>query len=153
MNMHLKKTSAEPANSNVRQTANSSTPLNRAFFIRTIRTSQINPFAYGAKCLISMVAYHGKGFALCCVPFDAVLQLMIRCRQYQSLQTLRAVTPKNTNGVILMIYKFILLGKNRLHLSIFANNEQQARNRVNLSNAICYARINPKQYRTLSGNA
>lgn len=153
MNMHLKKTSAEPANSNVRQTANSSTPLNRAFFIRTLRTSQINPFAYGAKCLISMVAYHGKGFALCCVPFDAVLQLMIRCRQYQSLQTLRAVTPKNTNGVTLMIYKFILLGKNRLHLSIFANNEQQARNRVNLSNAICYARINPKQYRTLSGNA
>ncbi|WP_406812357.1 hypothetical protein [Histophilus somni] len=153
MNMHLKKTSAEPQNSNIRQLANSSTPLNRAFFIRTIRTSQINPFAYGAKCLISMVAYHGKGFALCCVPVDAVSELMIRCRQYQSLRTLRAVTPIMTTGVTLMIYKFILLGKNRLHLSIFANNEQQARNRVNLSNAICYARINPKQYRTLSGNA
>ena len=44
---------------------------------------------------------------------------------------------------IKMLYKFILLGKNRLKLSIRANSEQQARKLLTLnSNALLIARIN-----------
>lgn len=46
---------------------------------------------------------------------------------------------------IKMLFKFILLGKRRLKLSIRANSEQQARNLLNLqSNALFIARINDK---------
>lgn len=144
---HLKKTDAEPGNSNNQSLANSSTPFNRAFFIRSTRT----PKEHALSVLLSMVTCSGKGFALCCVPVIAVFQPVIRYRQFKSLETLTAVTLKQFTGVTKMFYKFILLGKNRLHLTILADSEQQARNRLTLTRAICYARINPNHHRTLGG--
>ena len=131
------KTTAEPENSNNKSLANSSTP-NRAFFIRSTRT----PKARLER--LSMVACNRKGSALCCVPVIAVSQPVTRYRQ-----TLRspAVTLENlfTGATAKMLFKFILLGKNRLKLSIRANSEQQARKLLTLnSNALLIARINDR---------
>ncbi|PVX32645.1 Ash family protein [Pasteurella langaaensis DSM 22999] len=86
------KSTAEPGNSNYLHTANSSTPLNRAFFVRSLRTPkesavkfdyifptyEITKSKIGFCKFLSMVACSGKGFALCCVPYVAVFQPVTR---------------------------------------------------------------------------
>lgn len=131
------KSEAERQNSN-RYTANNSTPLTRAFFIRCTRTPKENALSV----LLSMVACSGKGFALCCVPCIAVSDPVARYRPI----TVRseAIAPINFyTELSAMIYKFLLLGKNRLTIRIRANSEAEARQRLQLSNnTLCIARFN-----------
>lgn len=98
----LAKSKAEPGNSNLYK-ANSSTPLNRAFFVRRFHTPQrkteIRLFNQ------SMVTCNGKGFALCCVPCIAVFQPVTRYRP--KAWKLLAITSKNLiQGVTDMLYRF-----------------------------------------------
>ncbi len=142
---HLKKTDASREKLNDLHMANSSTPLNRAFFIRNLRTSKENALSV----LLSMVGRKGQPLAVGCLPYVAVSHPFTLYRQ--TVRSL-AVDMKNLHmGLSQMLYKFILLGKNRLHLTILADSEQQARNRLTLTRAICYARINPNHNRTLGG--
>lgn len=107
--------------------ANISTPFNRAFFIRSLRTSKISP----AMDLFSMVGRKGQSLAVGCFPLLAVfLPLYVLPPVVGKL----AVVFRNTNkGLSRMIYQFI--GISRQHydktkaeqIRILAENETQAR--------------------------
>ena len=98
--------------------ANSSTPLNRAFFVRSLRTpeesavnfdcifsNEINQSKNGSVSFLSMVACSGKGFALCCVPCVAVFEPVTRYRPKAS--KLQAVTSSDLHMELsAMIYLF-----------------------------------------------
>ncbi|TCK01678.1 Ash family protein [Volucribacter psittacicida] len=126
-----KKTIAEPGNSNDKLVANS-TPK-ACFFIRNFRSFKESDMQYCTSVFLSMVAYSGKGFALCCVPQVAVFQPVIRYRP--QVWKLQAVTSLKlfTCGVNAMIYQF--LGVSRQHydptqaeqIRILAESENQAR--------------------------
>ncbi|MDO4431399.1 MAG: host cell division inhibitor Icd-like protein [Lonepinella koalarum] len=122
------KSTAEPANSNNQTLANSSTPLTRAFFVRSTRT----PKERHKKACSSMVACSGKGS-----PF-AVFQSSQFCSPLhvtaQPLQSL-AVAPQNlTLELSAMMYQFIFAAirrtdlTNQIHkIRISATSELEAR--------------------------
>lgn len=123
------KSRAEPRNSNNLSVANS-TP-HACFFVRSFRTPQERPERH------SMVACGGKGFALCCIPLIAVFEPVTRYRP----------NPRKFSGspdlisveIAAMLFKFFT-GK-RPTLSVRANSETEARQKLNLSqNAVCVAR-------------
>ncbi|MDO4430325.1 MAG: host cell division inhibitor Icd-like protein [Lonepinella koalarum] len=122
------KSTAEPRNSNNQTLANSSTPLTRAFFVRSTRT----PKERHKKACSSMVACSGKGS-----PF-AVFQSSQFCSPLhvtaQPLQSL-AVAPQNlTLELSAMMYQFIFAAirrtdlTNQIHkIRISATSELEAR--------------------------
>nr|WP_324249061.1 host cell division inhibitor Icd-like protein [Pasteurella multocida] len=140
------KSLAERGNSNNKHTANSSTPFNRAFFVREVRTPKIR-YAnshngifsinsilsiFGLTGFISMVACDWQRLIVGCVPYVAVFHPVARYRP--KAWKLLAVTLNNfTYGVTQMIYQFI--GISRQHydqtkaeqIRIQADNEEQAR--------------------------
>lgn len=87
-NSAFAKSKAECGNSKEHQ-ANSSTPSNRAFFVRSSRT----PKERQNKACSSMVACSGQGFALDCLPDVAVFHPVTRYRP--TLWKMLAVAPKN----------------------------------------------------------
>ncbi|ATW43467.1 ash family protein [Glaesserella parasuis] len=131
------KSEAERGNSNL-LSANNSTPLTRAFFIRCTRTPKENALSV----LLSMVACSGQGLTLGCLPIVAVFHPVTRYRPI-TVES-EAIAPINQlSELSAMIYKFLLLGKNRLTIRIRANSEAEARQRLQLSNnALCIARFN-----------
>lgn len=139
------KSKAEPENSNNLLVANDSTPLIRAFFVRSLRTPKERLIK---KACSSMVAYNGKGSALCCVPYVAVSQPVIRYRPIKP-ENFQAVISKILRMEIpTMIYKFIILGT-RLYIATYAKSEEQARQYLNLTNnpnAVYFARIKGGTY-------
>ncbi|MFZ7224630.1 ash family protein, partial [Avibacterium avium] len=89
--------------------ANSSTPLNRAFFVRNVRTPKEN--ALGV--FLSMVGRNRQPLEVGCLPVKAVFHPVTFYRQ--TVESL-AVTSKNLfTGVTAMLYKFLLPGKHRLN--------------------------------------
>ncbi|HDL6305342.1 TPA: ash family protein, partial [Mannheimia haemolytica] len=82
------KSKAECGNSKEHQ-ANNSTPLTRAFFVRSSRT----PKECQNKACSSMVACSGQGFALDCLPDVAVFHPVTRYRP--TLWKMLAIAPKN----------------------------------------------------------
>ncbi|WP_078218567.1 ash family protein [Canicola haemoglobinophilus] len=140
---HLKKTDVS-RDKLIKEKANNRTPQ-ACFFIRNLRTPKINL----AIDLFSMVERKGQRLGVGCFPFLAVCHPFMLYRP--TVTSLAESLLKLEKDTAKMLYKFILLGKNRLHLTILANSEQQARNRLNLTRAICYARINPNHHRTLGG--
>lgn len=77
-----------------------------------------------------MVAFNGKGSALCCVPIVAVFEPVERYRQ--ALES-KAIAPKNSQlEQIAMIYKFLCLNRtkqtyNQETIYIEADSEENAR--------------------------
>ncbi|MDP0344078.1 ash family protein [Glaesserella parasuis] len=127
------KSTAEPENSNDLSVANS-TPQ-ACFFIRSTRTPKERLER------LSMVACNGKGFALCCVPLIAVSQPVTRYRP--NPEKFSGSLHKFSVELSAMIYKFLLLDKNRLTIRIRANSEAEARQRIKFtSQALCIARFN-----------
>ena len=120
------KSTTEPENSNINQLANSSTPSNRAFFVRSIRTPKENVISI----ILPMVACNGKGS-----PF-AVFQL----KQFlsplhvtaQTLRSLAVALNKLQLELSAMIYKFLLLGSQRLKITVRANNKAEALSKVKI---------------------
>ncbi|OOS01004.1 hypothetical protein B0186_05330 [Canicola haemoglobinophilus] len=116
--------------------ANNRTPQ-ACFFIRNLRTPKINL----AIDLFSMVERKGQPLAVGYVPLYVVCHPFTLYRQ--TVTSLAESLLNITKDTAKMLYKFLLLGKNRLKLSIRANSEQQARNLLTLkSNALLIARIN-----------
>lgn len=158
----ITKLITEPRNSNNKQLANTSTPLNnRAFFVQSLHTpkesnqtktgfvvfllNEFNRTNFGLVESLSMVACNGKGFALCCVPIVAVFEPVIRYRPKAS--KLQAVALQKLQLELLaMFYKFLIIGKNRLKISILASNEKEARSLLSLtSTAVLIARTPAKK--------
>ncbi|QLB14655.1 hypothetical protein A6B39_03900 [Mannheimia granulomatis] len=118
------KSTAEPGNSNNKTLADSSTPLNLAFFVRSTRTPKENVISI----ILSMVACNGKGspFAVCqSSQFSSPLHVTA-----QTLESLAVASKKLTLELSSMIYKFLLLGSQRLKITIHANNKAEALSRV-----------------------
>lgn len=121
------KSTAEPENSNYLLMANiTSTPLIRAFFVRSTRTpkeypelhesreyqftpNEFNQLNFERVKSLSMVACNGKGFALCCVPLVAVSQPVTRYRPKP--ENFQAVTSSNLLMEFQKCY-FLPLSKN-----------------------------------------
>lgn len=135
------KSTAEPQNSYDLTLANDSTPLTRAFFVRSLRTPQERLELQESPERLSMVGRNGKGS-----PFAAsqCLQFLSPLRSTaQTLRSLAVVSKKLTLELSKMLFKFLLLGEKRLTVRIRAKSETEARQRLNLSKstAICIARF------------
>ncbi|WP_426876834.1 ash family protein [Glaesserella parasuis] len=145
------KSEAERDNSN-RYTANNSTPLTRAFFIRCTRTPKEN--ALGV--LLSMVACSGKGFALCCVPCIAVCHPVARYRPITV--TSEAIAPINfyteLSAMKRFAFTYVCVLRNTdtyttQTVRLIANSETEARlqlpadYRLELDRPIAKIRLNP----------
>lgn len=123
------KSTAEPRNSNNLLMANKSTPNYRAVFVCSERTPKENTKTKIGFCIfLSMVAFDGKGFALCCVPLVAVFEPVKRYRP--TLESLAVAPNKSLMELSSMIYKFLLLGSQRLKITVRANNKAEALSKV-----------------------
>lgn len=125
------KSKAERQNSKEHM-ANSSTPLNRAFFVRCSRTPKERYF----MACSPMVACSGKGSALCCVPYVAVSDPVARYRPI----TVRseAIAPINQHMELSAMkqfaYSFLCVNRNadphtyqEEVIRIIADSEENAR--------------------------
>lgn len=131
------KSTAEPENSNNQTLANKSTPSNRAFFVRGLRTpKENNRLKIELVAFLSMVGRNGQRLIVGCSPVGAVFHPVTLYRQAWKL----AVDVQNLQlGFSAMLFKF--LTGSRLKITIRANSEQEARQRLQLSDsAICIAR-------------
>lgn len=140
------KSLAERGNSNYLLVANSSTPFNRAFFVREVRTPKIR-YAnshngifsinsilsiFGLTGFISMVACDWQRLIVGCVPQVAVFHPVARYRP-KAWKLLAVTSIQYLVEIIAMIYQF--LGISRQHydqtkaeqIRIQADNEEQAR--------------------------
>ncbi len=127
------KSLAERGNSNNKTLADSSTPFNRAFFVREFRTPKENVFLKNQERLfLSMVACDWQRLIVGCIPMFAVFHPVARYRP-KAWKLLAVTLTKINIGVTQMIYQFI--GISRQHydqtkaeqIRIQADNEQQAR--------------------------
>ncbi|EQA13976.1 ash family protein [Glaesserella parasuis SW140] len=119
------KSTAERGNSNNLYTADNSTPFNRAFFVRSIRTPKENALSV----VFSMVERIGQRLIVGYFPCMVVFHPDTFYRQAWKL----AVVPKIIYTELLaMIYKFLCLNRtkhtyNQETLYIQADSEEQAR--------------------------
>ena len=136
--------------------ANDSTPLNRAFFVRNIRTpKEYADFVFNLNPIIlSMVERNGPSLTGC-LPLVAVSHpVMLYRPTVRSLAVVLINQPKDTAE---MIYKFLCVNRTQAHfnlcvISLNSTTEEQAR--LSLSADYHFiavvARINPQNDRTLA---
>lgn len=156
----ITKLITERGNSNLLYTANTSTPLNnRAFFVRKLNTpkesnqtktvfiaflsNEFNQTNLGLVKSLSMVAFSGQRLIVGCIPCITVFHPAKRYRQTVESEV---IAPQNLYTELLaMFYKFLIIGKNRLKISILASNEKEARSLLSLtSTAVLIARTPAK---------
>lgn len=137
--------------------ANDSTPLNRAFFVRNIRTpKEYADFVFNLNPIIlSMVERNGQPLVVGCFPCMAVSHPVMLYRP--TVRSL-AVVPENLyKDTAEMIYKFLCVNRTQSHfnlcvISLNSTTEEQAR--LSLSADYRFiavvARINPQNNRTLA---
>ena len=123
--------------------ANDSTPFNRAFFVRNIRTpKEYADFVFNLNPIIlSMVERNGPSLTGC-LPCMAVSHPVTFYRP--TVRSL-AVVPKNLYKETTQMYQFIfaLIGAPQLKIRLLADNEQQARSRfTNGESLLLVGRIN-----------
>ncbi|MDP8162191.1 host cell division inhibitor Icd-like protein [Pasteurella skyensis] len=148
------KSTTERRNSNNLTVANSSTPFNRAFFVRSIRTPKENNRLNLAVSFLSMVACNGKGSPFATfhgfVVFDPVTR-------YRPIVEYKAVTSNNLIVELLaMIYLLLCVNRtkptfNTEVVRIQAPNEDEARFKLTADYqllAVC-GRINPNKAQNL----
>ena len=136
--------------------ANDSTPLDRAFFVRDIRTpKEYADFVFNLNPIIlSMVERNGPSLTGC-LPLVAVFHpVMLYRPTVESLAVVLINQPKDTAE---MIYKFLCVNRTQSHfnlcvISLNSTTEEQAR--LSLSADYRFiavvARINPQNNRTLA---
>ncbi|WP_238348743.1 ash family protein [Mannheimia sp. ZY171111] len=123
------KSTTERQNSNDLYTANKSMPFNRAIFVCSTHTPKENNLpTFGQIAFLSMVACNGKGS-----PFAVFRVSQFLTPLHVTAQIVRslAVAPEKSNTELSsMIYKFLLLGSQRLKITVHANNKAEALSRV-----------------------
>ena len=139
---------------NYLQLANDSTPLDRAFFVRNIRTpKEYADFVFNLNPIIlSMVERNGPSLTGC-LPMLAVSHPVMLYRP--TVRSL-AVVPENLTLELTQMYQFIfaLIRAPQIKIRLLADNEQQARSRFTDGNTLLFVgRINQtplKNNRTLA---
>ncbi|WP_235684976.1 ash family protein [Glaesserella parasuis] len=116
------KSTTERGNSNDLQVADNSTPLIRAFFVRSIRTPKENALSV----LLSMVGRIGQRLTVGCLPLGAVFHPDTFYRQAWKL----AVVPENSQVELSKMFYTFLFIHSRLRISVFANSLTEAYSRL-----------------------
>lgn len=138
--------------------ANDSTPLNRAFFVRNIRTpKEFADFVFIHQIYksLSMVVCNGQPFVVGCFPLLAVFS---PCYALPPSREKLAVVPKNQIKDTAEMYQFIfaLIRAPQIKIRLLADTEQQARSRFTDGDTLLFVgRINQnplKNNRTFSTN-
>ncbi len=137
--------------------ANDSTPLNRAFFVRDIRTPQnkLRILFQHLSTIYSSMVERNETSMTGCLPCMAVFHLVTF---YRPTVTSLAVVPKDLlKDTAEMIYKFLCVNRTHPHFNlciqtIHANTEENARLSLNADfrHLVTVAKINPKFNRTLA---
>ncbi|EHO48450.1 host cell division inhibitor Icd-like protein [Haemophilus sp. oral taxon 851] len=134
--------------------ANDSTPLNRAFFVRDIRTpKEYADFVFNLNPIILSMVERNEQSLTGCLPKLAVFHLVTLYRP--TVESL-AVVPENLTLELTQMYQFIfaLIRAPQIKIRLLADNEQQARSRFTDSDTLLFVgRINQnplKNNRTLA---
>ena len=138
--------------------ANDSTPLNRAFFVRDIRTpKEFADFVFNLNPIILSMVERNEPSLTGCFPVETVFHLVTFYRP--TVESL-AVVPENLLLELTQMYQFIFAAIRRTDLSnhlqkirITADNERNARAKLAREFVLVLAgRINLQSDRTLSAN-
>ena len=134
--------------------ANDSTPLNRAFFVRDIRTpKEYADFVFNLNPIILSMVERNEQSLTGCPPDVAVFHLVTFYRP--TVESL-AVVPINQHQELTQMYQFIfaLICAPQIKIRLLADNEQQARSRFTDGDTLLFVgRINQnplKNNRTLA---
>ncbi|MCT8555615.1 ash family protein [Glaesserella parasuis] len=121
------KSTTERGNSNNEPLANSSTPFNRAFFVRSTRTPKEKTFPKnGERSFLSMVGRIGQSLRLAVFPMVTVFHPDTFYRQAWKL----AVDVKNLPLEFSQMFYTFLFIHSRLRISVFANSLTEAYSRL-----------------------
>ena len=136
--------------------ANDSTPLNRAFFVRNIRTpKEYADFVFNLNPIILSMVERNEQSLTGCLPKLAVFHLVTLYRP--TVESL-AVVPENLTLELTQMYQFIfaLIRAPQIKIRLLADTEQQARSRFTDGDTLLFVgRINQnplKNNRTFSTN-
>lgn len=138
--------------------ANDSTPLNRAFFVRNIRTpKEFADFVFNLNPIILSMVERNEPSLTGCLPLVAVFHLVTFYRPtVESLAVVLINQPKDTAE---MIYKFLCVNRTQSHfnlcvISLNSTTEEQARLSLSADYRFIAVveRINPQNNRTFSTN-
>ena len=136
--------------------ANDSTPLNRAFFVRDIRTpKEYADFVFNLNPIILSMVERNEQSLTGCLPKLAVFHLVTLYRP--TVESL-AVVPENLTLELTQMYQFIfaLIRAPQIKIRLLADTEQQARSRFTDGDTLLFVgRINQnplKNNRTFSTN-
>ena len=123
--------------------ANDSTPLNRAFFVRDIRTpKEYADFVFNLNPIILSMVERNEQSLTGCPPDVAVFHLVTFYRP--TVESL-AVVPENLLLELTQMYQFIfaLIRAPQIKIRLLADNEQQARSRFTDGDTLLFVgRIN-----------
>ena len=141
---------------NYLQLANDSTPLDRAFFVRNIRTpKEYADFVFNLNPIILSMVERNEQSLTGCLPKLAVFHLVTLYRP--TVESL-AVVPENLTLELTQMYQFIfaLICAPQIKIRLLADTEQQARSRFTDGDTLLFVgRINQnplKNNRTFSTN-
>ena len=136
--------------------ANDSTPLNRAFFVRNIRTpKEYADFVLHLNPIILSMVERNEPSMTGCLPVMAVFHLVTLYRP--TVESLAVDSENLSQDTAEMIYKFLCVNRTQAHfnlcvISLNSTTEEQAR--LSLSADYRFiavvARINPQNNRTLA---
>lgn len=158
MNTQSEKVIASRGKLNYLTLANDSTPLDRAFFVRNIRTpKEYADFVLHINPIILSMVERNKPSMTGCLPKLAVFHLVTFYRP--TVESL-AVVPENLTLELTQMYQFIFAAIRRTDLSnhlqkirITADSERNARAKLAREFVLVLAgRINLQSDRTLSAN-
>ena len=128
--------------------ANDSTPQNRAFFVRNIRTPQeYADFVFNLNPIILSMVERNEPSMTGCLPYVAVFHLVTFYRP--TVESL-AVVPVNQHQELTQMYQFIfaLIRAPQIKIRLLADNEQQARSRFTDGNTLLFVgRINQNPFK------
>ena len=151
----LAKSKASRGKLNYLTLANDSTPLDRAFFVRNIRTpKEYADFVFNLNPIILSMVERNEPSMTGCLPYVAVFHLVTFYRP--TVESL-AVVPENLTLELTQMYQFIFAAIRRTDLSnhlqkirITADNERNARAKLAREFVLVLAgRINLQSDRTL----
>lgn len=136
--------------------ANDSTPLDRAFFVRNIRTpKEYADFVFNLNPIILSMVERNEPSMTGCLPVMAVFHLATLYRP--TVESLAVDSENLSQDTAEMIYKFLCVNRTQAHfnlcvISLNSTTEEQAR--LSLSADYRFiavvARINPQNNRTLA---
>ena len=137
--------------------ANDSTPLNRAFFVRDIRTpKEYADFVFNLNPIILSMVERNEPSMTGCLPYVAVFHLVTFYRP--TVESL-AVVPENLLLELTQMYQFIfaLIRAPQIKIRLLADTEQQARSRFTDGDTLLFVgKINQnplKNNRTLAARS